>query len=309
MTTLVRRLLALTALRRPALPPAPAPDKDCRTAYATVLSTGAYAPGALALAFSLAEAGCRRPFVVFVADTVDGSTIDRLAACGLSLRRIQPIAASEGVLAARNAAAGYAHWSATFDKLALFSQTGFDKLVYLDSDMMVLENIDPLFERAHLSAVAAGRSFHGKQHWDRLNSGLLVIEPETDLTQRLIATMERLAAAPESARLNPGGMLGDQDVIGVFAPDWPERTDLHLPGRFNVFLEHADHYARLPGAEGGVAVVHFAGARKPWQLSKWALLREILRHARQGRPLAALCLAAYGRLLALARARQRRSGG
>ena len=35
--------------------------------------------------------------------------------------------------------------------LPLFGLPGYDKLVYVDSDMMILENIDELFDRPHLS--------------------------------------------------------------------------------------------------------------------------------------------------------------
>ena len=36
--------------------------------------------------------------------------------------------------------------AATFTKLALWSQTQFRRIVYLDADMMVLKNLDGLFD-------------------------------------------------------------------------------------------------------------------------------------------------------------------
>lgn len=280
--TLPRRLLSLPPLR-----------EEDRTAYVTLISTDSYADGTAALALSLARAGCRHPLVVLVGPAVSGATVARLAALGLRVERLGEATAITAAVAERNRTEGYAHWINTFDKLAIFSMTRFERIVFLDSDMMVLDCLDPLFDRPHLSAVAAGRSIPGNEGWTALNSGLLVIEPSEAHAASVAAAMRAFMAEDQPGR----GAVGDQDIINAACPDWPDRRALHLSERFNVFSEHVDAYARLLRDEGGVAVVHFAGARKPWQHGWLTVLREALWHLRRGNPRAALALLAYRSLI------------
>lgn len=291
MRALVAALLAVTLPRRRlSLPPLREQD---RTAYVTLISTDSYADGAAALALSLARAGCRRPLVVLVGPKVSGATVARLAALGLFVDRLGEATAITAAVAERNRAEGYVHWINTFDKLAIFSMTRFEKVVFLDSDMMVLDDLDPLFGLPHLSAVAAGRSIPGNEGWTALNSGLLVIEPGEAHAAPVAAALASFMADDQLGH----GAVGDQDILNAACPDWPERGALHLSERFNVFSEHVDAYARLLRDEGGIAVVHFAGARKPWQLGWLTVLREAVWHCRKGNPRAALALLAYRSLI------------
>ena len=45
----------------------------------------------------------------------------------------------------KNIKGNMAHWNNCFDKLLIFGMTEFDKLIFLDSDMYIIENIDHLF--------------------------------------------------------------------------------------------------------------------------------------------------------------------
>jgi hypothetical protein len=88
-------------------------------------------------------------------------------------------------------------WTHSFGKLAIFSLTGFDKLVYVDSDMLILRNLDKLFARPHMSAVVAGRSFPGDEHWRGLNSGLMVVKPQAGLYETLLDCISKIAKATQ----------------------------------------------------------------------------------------------------------------
>ena len=106
----------------------------------------------------------------------------------------------------------------------------FDKIVFLDSDMLITSNIDFLFERPDFSACQAGRFLN--PDWIRLNSGLMVIKPNEETLQGLMTqlplTLKKYAAE--------GKNVGDQDVINDFMPDWNSRVDLHLPECLNMFF-------------------------------------------------------------------------
>ena len=142
----------------------------------------------------------------------------------------------------------------------------FDKLVFLDSDMLIVSNIDFLFDWPDFSACQGGHFIN--PDWVRLNSGLMVIEPNEEtlkgLLIQLAVTLRRYAA--------DGRNVGDQDVINDFMPDWSSREELHLPEGLNMFFKHLTK-AKAAGFSFGAAdvarrisVVHFIGAAKPWHL-------------------------------------------
>ena len=72
------------------------------------------------------------------------------------------------------------HWYRAFGKISIFNLETFNKIVYLDSDMQVVQNIDELFDKPHMSAVRAGEDL------DWLNSGIMVIEPNSTEFNKLL---------------------------------------------------------------------------------------------------------------------------
>ena len=73
--------------------------------------------------------------------------------------------------------------------------------------MMVVRNIDALFDLPHMSAVVAGQGCH--PDWIDLNSGLMVIEPEEGETDRML---DLLGGLREEELAEYAG-IGDQDVV------------------------------------------------------------------------------------------------
>lgn len=234
-------------------------------AFVTVLSTPDYLPGVGCLAASLRETGTDVPLVVAVGAGVDSTTrqaLGRLPGVAHVLRL------SASSLLPAWAVQQHHYWGCTFDKLQLFGLREFSKFVYLDSDMLVLAPLDSLFEAPHMAAVDAGRLV--EPSWTRLNSGLMVIEPEQALPERIASRFP--AAAEEMARTG-GAALGDQDVINSYYADWPQ-SGPHLDQAYNVFFDHLEAYLAsgqyaLPGAPSSSAartirIVHFTGRDKPW---------------------------------------------
>lgn len=237
-------------------------------AYISLLSTSSYLPGVACLAASLARTGTRTPLVLAVSASVDDRTLEQAAALP-GIERVVPLA-SDALLPASHTRQGH-HWDHTFDKLRLFGLQEFSKLVYLDSDMVVLDRLDDLFDAPHMAAVAAGELLH--PDWTRLNSGLMVIEPQPGLPER-IAQMLDVAAREVAQAGRPA--LGDQDLINSYYADWPVAGP-HLDQGCNVFFDHVDAYLAtgryaLPGTPPGpgsarkqlLRVVHFIGRDKPW---------------------------------------------
>lgn len=233
--------------------------------YVTLLSSESYLPGVIGLYRSLMATGTKIPFKCVCSKDIGKWIIDKLHAYGISTCQLEKNA-TEGLEIPNQSA--YVHWKYTFDKLLLWGNVGgqFDKIVFLDSDMLIASNIDSLFDYPGFSACRAGYFLNNE--WTRLNSGLMVIEPNEETMRGLLAqmpmTMQRYAAE--------GKNVGDQDVINDYVPEWSEHDELHLPEGFNMFFKNLT-VAKSHGfafdakdAEKRISVVHFIGAVKPWHL-------------------------------------------
>ena len=250
-------------------------------AYVTLLSTEHYIPGVLALNESLRRSGTPHPLLVAISSHISAQVDAVFRKAGMLVTRIPETTAIPKELIETTG-----HWGRTFDKVHLFGLGDYSKLVYVDSDMIVLANIDELFDKPHMSAVAAGRLVN--PHWIRLNGGLLVIEPAYGLSDRIFATFPK-AVAEVSGLVDQTGM-GDQDLLNAYYPGWTTSTELELDQGYNMFACHLDfhiekHGYRLPEQLGGsgppVKIVHFIGPRKPWM--KGASLRHYVRVLKEGK--------------------------
>jgi glycogenin glucosyltransferase len=237
-------------------------ESSAHRAYVTLLATPDYLPGVAVLAESLRRARARHPLFVVVTEDLDQRVAAQAARHAAGIIRVAPIA---------NPAPGatYRHWNATYSKLQVFGLTRFEKVVFVDADMVVCANIDELFERPHLSAVNAGGLLPGREDWVTLNSGLLVIEPRAEQHREMLGLVGRL----------PTRDHGDQTFLHAYLPDWPRRGELHLDHGYNLFHADLGRYASLLGyrmplphevqagpdpAARVIRVVHFVGGLKPW---------------------------------------------
>ena len=252
-------------------------------AYITLLSTESYLPGVLALHESLKRTATPYPLVTAISAHIAPEIGTVLVAAGIIVRRIPETTAIPKDMVENNG-----HWGHTFDKVHLFSLPGFDKLVYVDSDMIVLENMDELFDKPHMSAVAAGLLVESDSY--RLNGGLMVIEPEARLADGIFATLPKALA--EVATMG-GHAIGDQDLINAYYPDWRTTPELQLDQGYNLFQCYLDSYIEKHGftlpqhlSEGSekngqaIKIVHFIGPRKPWM--KGAVIRQYWRLLKNG---------------------------
>ena len=236
--------------------------------YITLLSTENYLKGVLVLNKSLKKTKARYPLFVLVSPGISEKTVSILSSFEIeTIRMTESVALDYGQ---HNQSAAYSHWNNTFDKLYLFNLTQFEKLVYIDSDMLVLENIDELFEREHMSAVSAGSKYPGNEAWiGNLNSGILVIRPDKKNYAELTALI------PVVAALNVE-KFGDQDIIKEYIKGrWTEDLWLdHKYNMFNVFLNwhiknenyKIKYFSLNPFSKNktNVKIIHFIELPKPW---------------------------------------------
>ena len=269
--------------------------------YLTVITSDDYAIGAVALWKSLYATSPRYPFVVVLTGRVSSSCERALRAAGLETLRL------DQHLERPNSTGDSSHWKHTFSKLLMFELVQFEKLVYIDADMLVLRNLDHLFERPHMSAAIPDKLMPGHEGWVQLCSALMVIEPQRGLAKQI---MEHVPAVERRMQ-----SFSDQDLLHEHFPDWPTHPELELNQGYGVFIGSIDRYVKQLGYnlnfatpdERTIAAVHFVGSRKPWA---WSPFERMLRFAKlqlKGETIAASMLRQYFGLLGLARAALQRS--
>ena len=199
-----------------------------KKAYMTLLGSDNYLVGTLALVQSLKSVKSKYPIIVIVTDNVSNESLQVLKNKHIDFVKIGKVNISNKVIE-DNKKQGYSNWSNTFSKLVIFGQTQYEKIVFLDSDMLILKNVDDLFNKDSLSAVVAGKSYPGNSDWKDLNSGTMVIVPKTGEDKRLLDLVENN---------NLSGKFGDQDIIQLGYPNWKKETHLELGEEYNLFLYH-----------------------------------------------------------------------
>jgi alpha-N-acetylglucosamine transferase len=260
--------------------------------YLTVVTTDDYAIGAVALWESLRRTRPEYGLVVVITKHISEECDRRLQKAGLATLRID-----EQLRRARVSEAALRHWDNTFSKLLMFELVQYEKIVYLDADMMVLRNLDHLFERPHLSAAIPDKLMPGHESWVQLCSALMVIEPQPGLAAAIMQHVPAVEARMKS--------FSDQDLLHDHFPDWPSHPELELEQGYGVFPDSIDRYVNRFGYnlnfaapdERTIATVHFVGSRKPWS---WSPVRRNLRlakYASTGRWIAVRMLREYFSLL------------
>lgn len=234
-------------------------------AYITILSTEDYLDGVGALMLSLEKTQTRIPFYVLCGPGISNEKLACLEKKGNAriLHYDTPVTVPEDIQKA-NLKQNNSNWNHTFDKLLVFELTQFEKIVFIDADMMVMQNLDHLFEKPHMSATNAGYSYPGNEKDVDLNSGLMVIEPQAGIINSLLSTIPSI--------LKRKTAFGDQDLLQEYCTEWRYNPQLNLGEKYNVYANYLAYYIKKLGYHfnsdvqdpKSIAVVHFIGASKPW---------------------------------------------
>jgi len=84
------------------------------------------------------------------------------------------------------------NWKNCFTKYKLFDLTEYDKIVFLDADIMVLKNLDDLFDKPNMTACVDGEYFNIWPNYLHFNAGCLVIEPSHGTYLDLLKELENI---------------------------------------------------------------------------------------------------------------------
>lgn len=239
-----------------------------KLAYITVLTGKNYLDGVRVLEESLKRTNTKIPFFVVVPNDINYEIIMELEKSKIKILQTSPF---DKKITNRKNKVDY--WKNTFFKLKVFDLTMFDKIVFLDSDMVVFKNLDKLFSCSHMSAVAAGNEFH--KEWTRLNSGLMVIEPNHNDYLHLLSIIDEVFIERQQKGLG----IGDQDIINSYYQNWENEKELQLSSVYNTMLGYAGYLKKAGVIKdfSDIYVYHFTGKQKPWRNSYKEYLIIILK--------------------------------
>ena len=242
--------------------------------WATLLTQPSYLPGVRTLSASLARSGSRYPLLVLVTPGIDDGVRQLLEHDGCLVREVEPLRPTSG---GRDNYAN-ARFAEVWTKLAVWNLTEFDRVVFLDADMLVVRPMDELFSidlppggiaachacRCNPNMIAdypadwtpercayTHRPVDGpRDHY--LNGGLLVLEPDASVFADMV---QRLSALDDLSRYP----FAEQDFLNEYYRDrWRP-----LPYVYNALKTLPFQHPDLWDAEA-VKNIHYI-IDKPWQ--------------------------------------------
>ncbi|XP_004291114.1 PREDICTED: UDP-glucuronate:xylan alpha-glucuronosyltransferase 2 isoform X1 [Fragaria vesca subsp. vesca] len=212
-----------------------------KEAYVTVLhTTGSYVCGAITLAQSLLQTGTKRDLVLLLDDSISAPKRDALAAAGWKLRFINRI---------RNPKAQNGTYNEyNYSKFRLWQLTDYDKVIFIDADIVVLRNLDLLFHFPQMSAT--GNDIH------LFNSGVMIIEPSNCTFQHLMDHRDDIVSYN-------GGDQGFLNEIFVWWHRLPRRVNYLKNFWSNTTLEQKKKDGLFGAHPPKLYSIHYLGL-KPW---------------------------------------------
>lgn len=217
----------------------------------------------MVLGYTLRKHGWTHPRVAVVTAGVSAPAREELARWWDRIVEVETIAnptPAEGLW--------FPYFRDLYTKLRLWTMTEYDKIVYMDTDVLVTGSIEELLDRPRFAAAPCTTPP------DTLNGGVIVLEPDVAVYEDMISKMHTLPSHDGS----------EQGFLNSYFSDWYTGPAEHrLPCIFNVnqtlFMARGGWQRVLPD----MRALHFVSPAKPWRkryyrfarfgyrwMSKWA---------------------------------------
>eukprot|EP00960_Hanusia_phi_P075288 768399-Hanusia_phi.AAC.1 len=232
-----------------------------RCAFVTMISSDSYLSGALTLLYSIRRTGSKIDFVGMVTeDGISSHTLKSLEKAGMILITV-------GRMKKQNIQdMSEERWNDNYTKLRLW-QLPFERIVFLDCDMIVLQPLDHLFAlKANFAAVPD--AFHPCY----LNTGFMFIKPHNDTFHAMASLIDDVSSEESEQTLVNHYYLDRYHVLHYtynFA-----KHNVMSPTRFQIYVEvnaslnsSRSHSFSSQRYMDTVKVIHFLGV-KPWMCSR-----------------------------------------
>lgn len=245
-------------------------------AYVTFLAgNGDYVKGVAGLAKGLRKVATAYPLVVAVLPDVPAEHREILISQGCIIREIEPIYPPENQIQF-----AMAYYVINYSKLRIWDFVEYKKMIYLDGDIQVYDNIDHLFDKPDGHFYAVMDCFcektwsHSPQYKigycqqcpDRVtwptasgsppplyfNAGMFVFEPSRQTYDLLLHTLF----------ITPPTPFAEQDFLNMFF----EKIYKPIPPTYNLVLAMLwRHPENVDDVENAKVVHYCAAGSKPWR--------------------------------------------
>ena len=233
--------------------------RELKYAYVTVVTNMSYFKGLSVLVKSFKRVKSKFPLYVAIPKNCESDLRERIGSLNVSVLMCDDISLDQNLQNANIVSS----WNQTFFKLNIMRLIQFDKLIFVDADMILQQNIDHLFAYPSLSATTGGKAAHPE--YVEFNSGLLVIEPSETIFLELMKCIE--PAVRRKTALGRG--YGDQDVFNEYYSDWNSKPECQFSEIYNAEITYLDVLMRVNGFRklSDIAVLHYIGKTKIWNYS------------------------------------------
>lgn len=253
-------------------------------AYVTLLYGDEFVLGVRVLGKSIRNTRSTKDMVVLVSDGVSDYAKNLLDADGWIVEPISLLANPNQVRPTR-------FWG-VYTKLKIFNMTKYKKVVYLDADTIVVKSIEDLFK--------CGKFCANLKHSERLNSGVMVVEPSEALFKDMMSKVKTLNSYTGGDQGFLNSYYADFASARVFDPDLstevlnsrpvPEMERLSTLYNADVGLYMLANKWMVNETE--LCVIHYTlGPLKPWDwwtswllkpVDVWQNIREQLEESLPG---------------------------
>ncbi|CAF9922145.1 MAG: glycogenin glucosyltransferase [Alectoria fallacina] len=215
--------------------------------FCTLLTSDAYLPGAMVLAHSLRDNGTKKQLAILVTlDSLSASTLEELKT---TYDHIIPVDRITNKSPQNLYLMNRPDLVSTFTKIALWRQTQFDHIVYIDADVVTLRAPDELFNNPPSFAAVPDIGWP-----DCFNSGVLSLKPNMGDYYALLALAQRGISFDGA----------DQGLLNMHFRDWQRLS-------FTYNCTPSGSYQYVPAYrhfQSQTNMVHFIGNEKPWLIGR-----------------------------------------
>lgn len=224
-------------------------------AFVTALSNDAYLKGCLVLNESLKDVHSKYPLVVLAGEKLSQKSMEILKKNNIEIVFPKNKLTLPEELIEKNAKENFDYWTETFLKLSAFDLTQYEKILLLDNDIYVRENIDDVLDLPHMTSVTCLKY---TDNFENFCTGFIVIEPKENFSNNFLPLINEL--------IKKGEHFGDQTVVAMYYPDWEKQKDLHLDVDYHMIFGTVDFHNKKYGygKDKPIKSVHFPGKKKPW---------------------------------------------
>ncbi|XP_071696023.1 UDP-glucuronate:xylan alpha-glucuronosyltransferase 2 [Rutidosis leptorrhynchoides] len=212
-----------------------------REAYATVLhSSESYVCGAIMLAQSILKTGTNRDLILLIDTSISIAKREALTAAGWTIQIIERI---------RNPRAETGTYNEfNYSKFRLWQLSDYDKIIFIDADIIVLRNLDLIFSFPQMSAVGNDNSI--------FNSGIMVIEPSNCMFMHFMQQTNEIISYN-------GGDQGFLNEVFVYWHRLPRRVNFLKNFWSNTTVESSMKNQLFGADPPKLYSIHYLGL-KPW---------------------------------------------